>query len=93
MDKCETFCRNEYVPKSNRLDKKYYKTLKRKFAPNQKYQAAVISLCKKTFCNPKCVGFKKNKIKNGFLPGYSKKMRTKVLSGCLDTPFLRSLDV
>ena len=94
MNKCESFCKNDYAVKMQkvyeRIHKKYNIPPKRHTNKKRNFK-----LCKKTYCNKTCSGFDEGdilffdpKIRNGFETRYSKKMIKKLkhrgaLSACI----------
>lgn len=100
--KCDEFCKNDYIDKYNTKNKNNAKKFKYKYKPLTKKQLKFANgMCKKTFCNPTCDGFKdtiplqlhttfKKQIKNGFHKKYSiKQLKERgTMSGCTFLPFI-----
>jgi hypothetical protein len=94
MKKCEEFCKKDYIPKSNKFNKKISKTFKIPYKlPTKNETSRIYKKCKNMFCDEQCkkYGGKENKqyIKNGFQKTYSKNRINKLkrngaLSGCQD---------
>jgi len=95
IKKCEQFCKNDYQPETT----KWLKNLSKKWkipyvSPTKKHLKYKLDLCKKAFCNEKCIGYSKidnleKNIVNGFQKSYGKKKiemlkKKGALSGCID---------
>ena len=99
FQKCDAFCKNDYVANVNRTLKKSAKRFKYPYKnPPATQNDFMYHECKKMFCDVSCDGYKnsiiKQEKKDGFSVKYSKKkiadMKKKgLLSGCVyDTVFI-----
>lgn len=100
--KCNQFCNNEFINKKTKQMKQIAKITKTKYILPKKNRKFMIEVCKKTFCNPKCNGYKdlqtkefnkkftrKNKTgyNTDYTPAEIKKLKSKgALSGCVNMP-------
>ena len=80
---CDKMCRTTYLEKYDAFEKKVAKRLRRPYHDASKTQLnSRYHMCRKTFCNKSCKGFKKKwerlQIKNGFQAANSQK-RTQIL--------------
>jgi hypothetical protein len=87
IQKCEDFCKKDFIEYTDRkfrnMMKKYKLSMKTNSKQEKDKQYLKFIQCKKTFCNPKCIGrptFFGNKqkqmnyaktLKNGFIPYYN----------------------
>jgi hypothetical protein len=87
LQKCESFCKNDYLIEMDKVYKNNAKKWKVPYNPTKKDREFSYNVCKKTFCNTKCEGYPKKL--NRFSKSYSKN-KIKVLqekgamSGCVD---------
>ena len=99
FQKCDAFCKKDYVTNVNRTLKKSAKRFNHPYkTPTTKENDFMYHECKKMFCDTSCDGYKNSIIKPekkyGFSVKYSKKkiadMKKKgLLSGCVyDTVFI-----
>ena len=82
LQKCERFCKNDYVAEMNNVFKKTAKNHNQPYIPPTKQDNEfTYNTCKKSFCNPSCDGYDffgdkikqaefKTKLKNGFHKTY-----------------------
>lgn len=92
IKKCEQFCKNDYQPETTKWLKNISKKWKIPYvSPTKKHLKYKLDLCKKAFCNEKCIGYGKidNPPKNAFRESYGKKKidilkKKGALSGCID---------
>ena len=98
--KCDKFCNNEYINKTTKNTKRVMKLFKRKFKQTKQDRKYAIQVCKKSYCNPKCDGYKyymsdqiykdfSKKIKNGYTKKYTpaeiEKLKKKgTISACVN---------
>ena len=83
LQKCEKFCKNDYIVEMKKVFKKSSKKYNILYnLPTKQEDEFAYNTCKKTFCNINCEGYDffgdqqkqidfKNKIKNGFQNSYS----------------------